>query len=57
MTVWNESECKSGEALQETNAHEKSYLFAGTPGIQCLAMSAPFPFRMSTELQLCWIHI
>ncbi len=29
----------------------KGYLLAGTPGTQCLAISAPLPFRTSTELQ------
>lgn len=29
------------------------YLSEGTAGTQCLAISAPFPFRISTELQGC----
>lgn len=29
----------------------KGYLFAGTAGTQCLAISAPLPFRISTDLQ------
>lgn len=35
----------------------KWYLFAGTPGIQCLAISAPFPFRMNTDLKIGQITI
>jgi hypothetical protein len=30
----------------------KAYLFVGTPGTQCLAISAPLPFRMNINLKI-----
>lgn len=30
----------------------KGYLFAGTPGTQCLAISAPLPFITNTDLKI-----
>jgi hypothetical protein len=30
----------------------EAYLFVGTPGTQCLAISAPLPFRTNTDLEI-----